>query len=123
MKSDKLLAAEVLEAASMVVAVPDWWAQRCTAFACKTKEGDGYNQVGVENPAAMCFCAVGAIAAAAYELAAGKRIEIQSLARKYAGYQAPDVGLTMWNDQHQRTPRQVAHLLWRAAQELRSEHN
>lgn len=123
MKSDKLLAAEVLEAASMVVAVPDWWAQGATAYAAKDSLGAGYAPVDPSDRHAVCFCAVGAMLAAAYEVEDDDSLNVLRLARNAVDLQTVRAGLTLWNDRKGRTPQQVAELLWNAAQELRNEHS
>lgn len=120
-------AAEILEAAALVVSLPDWHARDNMALS-----SHGYI-VDIASAEACRFCAVGAIQAAALKGLGSRRA--LTVALSFAAQQLPVwVGkvlnkqwsiqqkITYYNDAIAENHAQVAETLWKAAQHARASN-
>lgn len=123
-------AATVLESASTVLCLPDWWTQHHPAKGPNLF--GAMRELQATDMRACMFCATGAIEAAIdlYYKRRPREIreEIANVATAYVhdliAVRAPvgkrPRGVEPWNDSPRRNNFEVAEALWTAAQELRA---
>lgn len=131
--NDKAILAGILESAAMVVCTPSWHGKHSLATASNGRT------VRVLSKKAACFCAIGAIRAAAscYPTAFGATYEttptesqksqlivfeaVEEL-RKVIFDSGEGIEVSDYNDAHSTTGVMMAEKMWQAAQNLRSEN-
>lgn len=114
--------AEILESAALVVSLPEWWAQEGMAFTASGAPTQPYN------PEAVCFCSIGAIAAASASVMTHRTLHHQMEAASDAQDELFETvrarfgrfeQVEYWNDDKRCTAKQVARAMWDTAQEVR----
>ena len=112
-------AALLLESAAFVLLVPEWHTKR--QFA-RTREHSG-QVVNPLAPNADCFCAAGALQAAAHELGDGGGLAL-AVEELIATINVPvwtkqDASIAYWNDKPETTPEHVAQTMLETATRVR----
>jgi hypothetical protein len=109
-------AAEVLEAAAVVIQ-GGFWTQGFLARDV-TQE-----PVSASSPQATCWCAIGVLNAVCRSSPRWRSLQHAALERLRSEVISTTewTGVSSWNDTKGRTPEQVAELMWRTADNIRSE--
>lgn len=107
-RKEKLAAADVLERAGLVLSLPEWWT---TAAFARNERGA---PILSDEKGAICFCAVGAI-----EAAAGCAVSRKAALAESALHDAVRGLIVDFNDTSTNT--EVSHAMLACAEKLRAE--